>query len=334
MLNATVIAVCCLSILFSAASNAADWRFNNFLPENRPESKELDQYALDVKSNSNGEINLKIYSGSSLGLKTVDVLRYLPRGAIEMGLVWSNYLGRDAPELSNVMVQGTISSVAELNAVLPVAKAIYTEELEQWGIKATGFIALSMLEASIFCREEAINSLAALKGKKLRDWAKDQVDAFSRLGISAQIIPQEDMYVAMKTGVVDCAVYPALYAHTVSLQEVSSYAAYLYPMSSAPYILGISSEKWRKLPDAHKKAITDAGNAIWARTNSYEQDHQNELKARARLQADGIEWLEDFPVEDRRQFTAAITATWEDLAMEAGGDAPAYRDRILKALGR
>jgi len=56
-------------------------------------------------------------------------------------------------------------------------------------------------------------------------WSKDQVDTFERLGVSAQIIPQTEMHVALRTGVVDCAVYPALFAHTVSLQEVAKYAS-------------------------------------------------------------------------------------------------------------
>ncbi len=191
-----------------------------------------------------------------------------------------------------------------------------------------------MLEASIFCREEPVRTLAQLKTKKLRVWAKDQVENFKRLGVSAQIIPQEEMYVAMKTGVVDCAVYPALYAHTVSLQEVAKYGAFLYPMASGPYVLGMSSKKWDGLSDAHKKAIQDAGQAAWDRTNTYAEDHAKELAAREKLEAQGVEWLDDFPAADRAAYIEAVNVTWEKLANEAGGDAPAYRKRVLAAMGR
>jgi len=195
--------------LLAASANAAEWRFNNPLPEKRPETKELVQWAEDIKKNSGGEINIKVYSGGSLGLKNPDVLRFLPTGAVDMSLAWANYLGRDAPALGTVFVQGSIGTQAELEKALPVVREIYSEVFAEWGIKATGFVALPMLEASIFCRDKPIRTLAELKGKKLRVWAKDQVTSFTRLGISAQIIPQEEMYVAMKTGVVDCAVYPA-----------------------------------------------------------------------------------------------------------------------------
>ena len=90
------------------SAQAAEWRFNNPLPEKRPETKEFIQFAQDVKKNSNGEIAIKVFSGGSLGLKNTDALRYLPKGAVEMSMVWANYLGRDAPALGTVMVQGSV----------------------------------------------------------------------------------------------------------------------------------------------------------------------------------------------------------------------------------
>ncbi|WP_325895178.1 TRAP transporter substrate-binding protein DctP [Grimontia sp. NTOU-MAR1] len=329
-----IFSVLAVFTLLVPTAYAKEWRFNNFLPETRPETSELEQYAADVKTKTNGEIDIQVYSGGSLGLKNTDVLRFLPKGAVDMSLAWANYLGRDAEDLSTVMVQGTIGSIDELKAALPEVKAIYEEAFSDWDVVTTGYIALPMLQASIFCRKEPVNTLEQLRGKKLRVWAKDQVDTFRRLGISAQIIPQEEMYVAMKTGVVDCAVYPALYAHTVSLQEVSGYASYLYPMASGPYILGISRDKWESLSTAHQQALTEAGNALWERTNSYDDDHQKELAARAKLEQSNVKWLEDFPEEDRKEFVEAITQVWGELAEEAGGKAPEYRKRMLSALGR
>ncbi len=320
------------AVAFSA--QAKEWRFNNPLPEKRPETAELMKWAEDIGKATGGELTVKVYSGGSLGLKNPDGLRYLPKGAVDMGLLWANYLGRDAPALGAVFVQGSIATVQELEAALPVVREIYEEEFAKWGVVATGYVALPMLEASIWCAKEPIRTLDALKGKKLRVWAKDQVDTFTRLGVSAQIIPQEEMYVALKTGVVDCAVYPALYAHTVSLQEVAKYGAFLYPMATGPYVLGVSEKKWKGLPEAHRKAITDAGNAIWDRTNQYDDDHQRELDARKKAEEAGVTWLDDFPAEDRQLFLEAVSETWRMMAEEAGGSAPEYRQRILTALGR
>ncbi len=316
------------------AVNAAELRFNNPLPESRPETKELMKFAEDVGKNSAGGITIKMHNGGSLGIKDADVLQVLPKGAMDMSLIWANYLSRDAPALGLALVQGAVGTVDELKRALPVVRQIYDEELKGWGITATGYLAIPMLEASIFCRDQPIKTLADLKSRKLRVWAKEQVATFKRLGIAAQIIGQADMYVAMKTGVVDCAVYPALYAHTVNMHEVAKYGAFLYPMPSGPYALGMATTKWNALPEAQRKAITKAADDTWNRSNEYSADHQKELAAREELKKKGLNWLGDFPEADRKQFLEAVSATWAELAKETGGKAPGYRDRVLKAMGR
>ena len=321
-------------IAASAPAFAEEWRFNNPLPETRPESAELNKFADDVNAALGDSFKLKMFGGGSLGLKNADALRFLPTGSVEMSLIWANYLGRDAPALSSVFVQGSVGTVEELKKVLPTVRDIYQEEFAKWDVTAVGYVAIPMLSVSVFCRDEPVRTLEALKTKKLRVWARDQVETFTRLGVSAQIIPQEDMYIALKTGVVDCALYPALYAHTVSLQEVAKHASFLYPMASGPYVLGVSTKRWSKTDDKTKAAITTAAKAMWDRTNQYDDDYERELAARKNMVKAGVNWLEDFPKEDRSLFIGAVSESWKILAEEAGGQAPEYRQRVLKALGR
>jgi len=333
LFNSFAVGLTGLGLSLSAAT-AEEWRFNNFLPETRPETAELEKFVSDVNETLDGDTTLKLYSGGSLGLPNTDTLRFLPKGAVEMSLMWANYLGRDAPALSSVVVQGTIGSIEEFEKAIPVVREIYEEEFADWGVSSVGYVAIPMLSVSVFCRDEPVRTIEDLKSKKLRVWARDQVETFTRLGVAAQIIPQEEMYVAMKTGVVDCALYPALYAHTVSLQEVSKYASFLYPMASGPYVIGVSTERWNETDDTVKAAITTAAEDLWNRTNTYADDIANEMAAREKLVEGGIVWGEDFSKEDRNLVVSSVTETWKMLAEEAGGNAPAYRARVLEALGR
>ena len=318
----------------SGTAISAEWKFNNGLPEGRNESKQLDQFASDVAELSNGSVDIKVFHGGSLNLKNNDVARWLPGGAVEMGLVWANYLGRDAPALNAVLIQGSVGSSDELIKVLPEIQDIYKEELAEWGIVPTGFMALPLLKASIFCREEPVRSLEDLKSRKLRVWSNDQVETFTKLGVAAQIVGQNDLYVALQTGVVDCAVYPALFAHTISLQEVTKYASYLYPVAGVPYVLGTNQAAWDKLSDEEQQAVSTAAANVWERTNQYDSAEEKEAEARAKLTEQGVEFLDDFSDEDRSAFLAAAAQTWEKLAQEAGGNALKHRQRILDVLGR
>ena len=270
-----------LGICISAgAAQAADWKFNNGLPEGRGESKQLETFAAEVAELSGGSLNIDVFHGGSLNLKDNDVARWLPRGAAEMGLVWANYLGRDVPALNAVMVQGSVGSPEELITALPEIQEIYEEVLAEWGIVPTGFMALPLLKASIFCREKPVRTLEDLRTRKLRVWSNDQVETFTKLGVSAQIVGQNDLYVALQTGVVDCAVYPALFAHTISLQEVTKYASYLYPVAGVPYVLGASESAWNGLSDAERTAVSTAAANVWKRTNEYSKAEENEQAAR------------------------------------------------------
>jgi hypothetical protein len=80
-----------------------------------------------------------------------------------MGLVWANYLGRDVPALNAVMVQGSVGSPEELIMALPEIQEIYSEVLAEWDIVPTGFMALPLLKASIFCREQPVRTLEELR---------------------------------------------------------------------------------------------------------------------------------------------------------------------------
>ena len=321
----------CLSI---GTAHAANWKFNNGLPEGRGESKQLEKFAEEVSDLSNGSLNIKVFHGGSLNLKDNDVARWLPRGAAEMGLVWANYLGRDVPALNAVMIQGSVGSPKELITALPEIQKIYKEVLAEWKIVPTGFMALPILKASIFCREKPVRTLDDLRTRKLRVWSNDQVETFTKLGVSAQIVGQNDLYVALQTGVVDCAVYPALFAHTISLQEVTKYASYLYPVAGVPYVLGASESAWNTLSDKERASISTAAANVWARTNEYSKAEEKEQAARAKLTAQGIQFLDAFSEEDRLAFLNAASKTWQQMANEAGGKAPEYRQRILNVLGR
>ncbi len=320
--------------VLAGSAGASEWKFNNGLPEGRNESKQLETFAADVAELTGGSVAIDVFHGGSLNLKNEDVVRWLPQGAVEMGLVWANYLGRDAPALNAVLIQGSVGSSDELIAVLPEIQKIYAEELAEWGIVPAGFMALPLLQASIFCRDEPVRTLDELRTRKLRVWSGDQVETFSKLGVSAQIVGQTELYVALQTGVVDCTVYPALFAHTISLHEVTDYAAYLYPVAGVPYVLGVNEDAWASLSDAERGAVKEASMRVWERTNAYEAAEENEQAARAKLAEQGVEFLEDFSDEDRAAFLEAASGTWAELAEEAGGRAPEYRQRILDILKR
>src|SRR5690606_19841046 len=116
-------------------------------------------------------------------------------------------------------------------------------------------------DTQVICKEP-VKSLDELKGKKVRVWEKAQADTFQRLGIAAQIIGQNDLYMALRTGVVDCAVYPIHFSLTVSLQEAAPYASYLFPYVLHPLNIIASKDAYGKLPPEVQKILVDTAKEI------------------------------------------------------------------------
>lgn len=336
-ITSKLLAITILTLSLATSVQAADeieWKLNsNFTPQ-RIENKLLRRFAEEAGTRSGGKLKVTVFEGGALNLRDADVLRWLPTGAAEIGLISASFIGRDAPALNAVYIQGSISSNDEHQKALPALESIYTDTVAKWDLVPIGFMRFPVFKASIFCRDEPINSLAQLKGKKVRVWSRDLVETFATLGISGQIVPQADLYIAIQTKVIDCALYPNQLAPTVSLQEVTKFGSYLFPVAAMPYVLAVSRAKWNSLSPDVQKAVLDAGKVVYEESRAFETDPNGEKVADEKLTAGGVKILADFPEADRAAFTAAAATSWEKLAKDAGAEAVAGRATVLKAMGR
>lgn len=308
------------------------WRFNIDLVETRPQAQLGGRFAERVKEKSGGRLKITPFYGGSLGFTQSDSLRTLKAGSVEMATVYAGYLSRDAPDLAIALVQGVILSPQEMVKLIPTLQDIYRQAYGRWGVTVTGWLMDSVYEISVFCKEP-VDSLAKLRGKKVRVWSKDQIDAFAKLGVAAQIVPQNDLYLALQTGVVDCALYVAGVARTISLQEVTKYASRLHTYSALPSAIGVSTRHWDKLPKDLQGIVSEAGEWAWKESEKRLLDFSDEEKARKEFTAAGqVKFLPDFPAADQQALFKAASEVWTERARTVGREAPAYRERVVRAL--
>ncbi|WP_232818207.1 TRAP transporter substrate-binding protein DctP [Zobellella maritima] len=294
-------------------------KFHSGYAESRPEAGYLNEFAKEVEQLSNGDLKVDVFHAASLGLNEPDLLRILQRGSVDMALLYGEYYTRDAPELAAVYAQGAITQPKQHLEILPTIRDIYEKGYAKWNIKTIGGIVSPVFSVGLHCKEP-LNSLEQLKKKKVRVWSAQLVDAFGKLDISAQVIPQNDMYMALQTGVVDCAYYLSTVAETVSLHEVTKYEAYLHPWAAVPALFGISERSWKSLSAEHQQVLQQAGEHLWQRTRDAAVDPQREADARANRQALGVTMLDDFSQLDVEQFQQAAFEAWKAIAERAGED--------------
>jgi TRAP-type transport system periplasmic protein len=314
------------------AQTPIEWKFNNSYAASRPESAHIRTFAADVQKHTNGRLKISVSEGGALGLKDADVLRFMQGGTPELGFIWPPFLGRDAPALANLYVYGLVANAEEHLKALPALKAVLKEGIGKWNIEVPGFLGFSIVDASLFCREP-VKTLDELKKKKLRVGSREQVETFKRLGVAAQIVPQNELYAALQTGVVDCALYAPRFANSISLQEVGKHVTPTgFPFPPAPYALLANKAKWGALQADLKTGFNAAVAELEKASFNFDGDATAEKAARDKLMSQGVSYLPALPAADQAAIRKSALETWEALAKETGGDAVAYRQRVLQAL--
>lgn len=313
----------------TALAESVTWRFNNNYAPTRPESEHIRNLAENVSEFSGGSFTINVIEGGGMNLRDADALRWMQTGTPEISFIWPTFIGRDAPDLANLYVYGSVSSAEEHLRALPAVQEALTEGFAQRNIPVVGFMALPIIDASLFCREP-VQSLDELRRLRLRVGSREQVETFSELGVSAQIIPQEELYSALQTGVVDCALYAARFAKSISLQEVAKHATYTgFPFPPMPYAIVAHQGTLDALSPEHRDALDRALDILEQESFQFDDDAEAEAAARAELEQESVTWHDDLSAEDQEEIREAAAQTWLELSQEGGEDAVAYRAQIL-----
>lgn len=305
------------------ASSAAErnWKMHIVWVPSRPEAQAYQAFVDKVNVAAGDRLKITLFTGGSLGVKDVDMLRVLPRGTvIQAAGLYPGYMTRDEPQLGSVLPPGVVSNPDQLKELLPELHNIYGAAYERWGIKLLGFVGHAVRDSHILCKEP-VTSLEQLKTKKLRVWEQFHVDVFKRLGIAAQVIGQNDLYMAMQTGVVDCAVYPIGLAVTVSLQEVAPYASYLFPYVLNPLTLIVAKKSFDELPADLQSNLERAAKEVETESFASYLSGENDRKALEVFTAGNGKLLDPFPEADQKKFAEVAREVWMEMATSSGEEA-------------
>ncbi len=321
-------------IPFTATAAEVEWRLNVDFVQARPQSKLAAAFAERIFEKSGGRMKVTPYFGGALGFAQTDSLRSVRSGSVEMSTMYASYLNRDAPDLASAFPQGVAFSPAEVIKVRDTLAKIQDKYLETWKVQRVGYLEDPIYNIYVFCKEP-IDSIAKLRGKKMRVWARDQVASWEKLGVAAQVVPQTELYLALQTGVVDCALYPPGIAKTISLQEVTKYASFVHTVSSPLSVIIVNQAKFASLPADLKAVVNEAGAWISAESDKRLVDMSDEENAIKEMTDSGkVKFLPPFSKSDQMELNKVANEVWAQTAAEVKRNAPAYRDEMMKAIAQ
>ncbi len=209
-------------------------------------------------------------------------------------MLYPGHVPRDAPEMAYALPEGVLGEAEDIVAIKPVLNDVYETSFNKWGVKYLATFISTNKTINIYCKEP-VESLDEIREKKLRVWGKALADTFAKLDVSATIIPQNDMYVALQTGVVDCATHYPGAASTLSPQEVTPYWSYLSAYA-VPIPLVVSHKPRDELPDHVQAILSEEAEKLSAELADALLAGNYELVESEKFDAAGGQKLEDLPV--------------------------------------
>ncbi len=220
----------------------------------------------EVQRLTNKGIEFEYYPAEQLG-KAKDMLSLVQSGVADVSYVSPAYISDKLPLSGVVELPGSHpSSCSGTRAFWAIAKdggVLARREFGPLGVRV--LFAVMFPPNQIVLAKPKFESLKTLEGQKIRTsgGAKDQI--LRKLGAVPIQMPAPEIHEAMSRGTIDGLMIPVASLPPYDLDKLSKVATVGENFGAFIVTYTMSETRWQQLSPAHKKAISDAGEAATAR---------------------------------------------------------------------
>ncbi len=257
-------AIIAIFLIFPICLNAATTlRLGHIFPITHPVQKATMAMAEYVAKQTNGEVEIKVYSGGALG-KGKNLAESIHLGTVAMGTAGPGLLSRLEPAWGLIAGEYVFKDMESMFKVLngPVGEDIKNRLIEKRGIRALG---IGYLGQRNITANKPIYKPEDMKGLKIRiPNIPLRKASFLALGASPTPMAFSEVYLALKQGVVDCQENPLAQIVTAKFYEVQKYLI-LSGHALNPEILLINEKKFKDL-SASAQGVLKEGAKVYEDT--------------------------------------------------------------------
>jgi len=310
-----------------------EWRFHTPHTEARAEYVLQQDFVDMVYEATDGRLKITPYPGRALGFKDGDMLRLCGGGSLESFMSYPGYVSRDEPSIAIILPNFVLRDREELIALMPVANKNYRVLYGEWNIRVLTQVPTPLHYLGL-ASTESLSSLELMKGKKIRCFDIIQAATLNELGIPAEIMPQSESYMALKTGMLDGTIHTLASAIPgLSLYEVADYFSIV---GLSTVTLGVSCGE-----DALRALPPDIQNIVLQVAKEHEQKWFELGAAGCPYDDDAIVFLKEqgmtmleFSDADKELLTDTGAIMWVERAEEYGTKAVMYQEMMQAELER
>ncbi len=261
-MNLTIkLGIAALAAACTTGAFAADYtmRLSHQFPPTHHSAKNMEQFAADVKANTNGKVEVQIFGAAQL-FKPNQHHAAVAGGKIESAIVLSFQWGGTIPEMNVTIIPYFMSSVDKMKKFPGSEPAkLLDAKMEAKGVKNIAWIVDA--NDGIFTSNKApLIKPEDFKGVKIRGLSKLFDAGLSAMGASPSAMPGSEVYQALQTGVIDAGFTGVEAAFSRRFYEVQKFGVASTIILAYDNLI-VNPAWWDKLPADVRKGIEAAARA-------------------------------------------------------------------------
>jgi TRAP-type C4-dicarboxylate transport system substrate-binding protein len=308
-----------------AQASPTVFRISHQLPPAHHIAKLVQDFAADVKTRTNGRVDVQIFGADQLFKPDQNhpaVARREVEGALSVNFQWGNTI----PELNVMTIPYYFTDLDKIKK-FPGSEAasLLESKLEQRGVKNIAWFYTT--RQSIFTSShKPLIALEDFKGTKIRGLNKLVDQSLIAVGAAPAAMPGSEVYQALQTRVIDAGLTDVSAAYSRKFYEVQKFGT-VSPFFTVYFHLYVNPAWWNGLPADLRTAIAAA--ATKAEQDSIPLTEQTATAAIGQLKAAGMQLHVQTP-EEAKTFAATMQKPVMDAFLKSSPDA----EKVIKAVDK
>ena len=246
----------------SAAAQPVVMRISHQVPPAHHMTKLLESFAADVKTRTNGGVEVQLYGSEQLA-KAAENFPQVARGTIEAAMSVNFQWGTTIPEMSATLIPYAMSDLERIKR-FPASEArkFLDAKLEQRGVHSVAWLYITR-QTIVTSSKRPIVAVDDFKGVKIRGLNSMTDKGLAAAGAAPSAMPGSEVYQALQSGVLDAGLTDVSAGYSRKYYEVQKYGT-VGPLFTIYFHMYANPAWWAKLKPEHRQAIEAAASKVEA----------------------------------------------------------------------
>jgi len=269
------------------------WKMDSMWPPDDPETLPLVQAANEILEYSEGRLKIEVYPSFSLRLNPTAGCSNVRDGLTEIVNLWLQLVEGQEPSFNVTEAFGIWDNKEQVgkavDALIPFKKKVYAEVWKSHYL-TTKFMAVQM--SGVYSNTRELRTLEDFKGFKTRVPGGRQQEIWKAIGAAPAVLPLGDVYLSLKTGVIDGVASSSKQVIFSKWYEVLKNGTEGIVCEAGAQDIVVSQKAWDALPEDLKEIVTTVFESVHQRSKAMAVNPGMSNLWRRRSEAKGVKFFE------------------------------------------